>query len=476
MALQLALLASCSDGGKPTDVQTSADTGPDTSSPTEEKDRLDELGAKDFGGRTFRILDANSYPSVHVNMPGESMNGDIVNDALYERDMAISDRYNINIKYEQADHATTGCNTLKKSVLAGDDAYSLCISCINGGALEKIAVEGVLANLSDNPYISLEAEWWSRLIYENLNLDGRMFFTMGDISPTMYQTASCMYLNTALAEDYGVSVDEICALVRNGKWTLDAVGGYTKDLSRDMNDDGVMSVDNDFFGLINSNTSLDVIACCAGVKTSELSADKKNIIVDMLNDSTLKVIDKVRDITIPKIKYSDQVEIITKAFKEGRALMLYQLTEGTQLLRDMEDDYLLLPAPKGSEAQSDYHSYVNSWANAYIAIPETSDPEFAGFITEALDFWSYKYTRPKAYDLTYKQKTARDENSAGMLDIIFDTLCIDFNYIKDFGGSYNALKKVLDGKGELASEMDSLRSKIDSDIEKYVSGWKTGTN
>ena len=63
-----------------------------------------------------------------------------------------------------------------------------------------------------------------------------------------------------------------------------------------------------------------------------------------------------------------------------------------------------------------------------------------------------------------------------MLDIIFDTLCIDFNYIKDFGGSYKALKKVLEGKGELASEMDSLRSKIDSDIEKYVSGWKTGTN
>ena len=125
----------------------------------------------------------------------------------------------------------------------------------------------MLANLSDNPYISLEAEWWSRLIYENLNLDGRMFFTMGDISPTMYQTASCMYLSTALAEDYGVSVDEICALVRNGKWTLDAVGGYTKDLSRDMNDDGVMSVDNDFFGLINSNTSLDVIACCATWKT-----------------------------------------------------------------------------------------------------------------------------------------------------------------------------------------------------------------
>ena len=54
--------------------------------------------------------------------------------------------------------------------------------------------------------------------------------------------------------------------------------------------------------------------------------------------------------------------------------------------------------------------------------------------------------------------------------------CIDFNYIKDFGGSYKALKKVLDGKGELASEMDSLRSKIDSDIEKYVSGWKTGAN
>ena len=148
------------------------------------------------------------------------------------------------------------------------------------------------------------------------------------------------------------------------------------------------------------------------------------------------------------------------------------MTESAQnFLRDMEDDYMILPMPKGEVAQDDYHSYVNAWADAFVAIPTNADKELAGVVTEALAFWSWKYIRPKSYEMTYKLKTARNNNSAEMLDIVFSTLCLDFNYIYDFGGTFTALRSVIGGDKELASALASKMDKANSEIEKLVTSW-----
>lgn len=73
--------------------------------------------------------------------------------------------------------------------------------------------------------------------------------------------------------------------------------------------------------------------------------------------------------------------------------------------------------------------------------------------------------------MTYKLKTARNDNSAEMLDIVFNTLCLDFNYIYDFGGTYSALSSVISGNKELASALASKMDKAGSDIEKFVTSW-----
>ena len=180
----------------------------------------------------------------------------------------------------------------------------------------------------------------------------------------------------------------------------------------------------------------------------------------------------MKNLYIDKYKFGDQWEYINSAFKDGRALFMYHMTESAQnFLRDMEDDYMILPMPKGEVAQDDYHSYVNAWADAFVAIPTTADPELAGVVTEALAFWSWKYIRPKSYEMTYKLKTARNDNSAEMLDIVFSTLCLDFNYIYDFGGTFTALRSVAGGDKELASALASKMDKANTDIEKFVESW-----
>ena len=58
-----------------------------------------------------------------------------------------------------------------------------------------------------------------------------------------------------------------------------------------------------------------------------------------------------------------------------------------------------------------------------------------------------------------------------MLDIVFNTLCLDFNYIYNFGGTYSSLTKVASGTAQLASEMAANSEKADAEIEKFVESW-----
>lgn len=87
----------------------------DTAETAAEPDRLDELGKKNFDGRVFTILDANDHPYMHINLPGESLNGDIVNDGLFNRDLAIEEKYNVDIQYIQITNAKAGTDSIKNA-------------------------------------------------------------------------------------------------------------------------------------------------------------------------------------------------------------------------------------------------------------------------------------------------------------------------------------------------------------------------
>ena len=83
------LLASC---GSETGDETTAQSGSDgTTTEAAQTDRLDELGARDFGKRKFLILDAHDYPQNTTNRPRDDLQGDVLNDAIYARDSRISE-------------------------------------------------------------------------------------------------------------------------------------------------------------------------------------------------------------------------------------------------------------------------------------------------------------------------------------------------------------------------------------------------
>ncbi|MBQ2707514.1 MAG: hypothetical protein IJF67_04560, partial [Clostridia bacterium] len=75
LLLAVLLTASCGSTGTPAD--TTASGGEDTTTAAPEYDRIAELGAHDFGGDTFTILDQADIKS---NCPVDERDGDVLND------------------------------------------------------------------------------------------------------------------------------------------------------------------------------------------------------------------------------------------------------------------------------------------------------------------------------------------------------------------------------------------------------------
>ena len=472
LALMMLAATACGndtvDGGK----DTSSDVG-SQGDDTAEATRYTELGARDFGKEKFTILDANDHPHIYINMPGDEISGETVSAELYKRDLFIENEYNVDIEWEQILWAKEGCETIRQCVLTNDDTYSMVISTLPNNTLGTLATEGLLYDLNSNEYLSLDKPWWSSLMAESLKIDDKVFYTTGDISPGIYQMAACVYVNPTVCETYGVTED-FYEIVRNGEWTYDKMLEMTKDKNRDVNNDNLMSAKDDFFGLATFKVGISDIRrmmVSSGVSFTELNEDG-NLVANYNNEKTLEIAEMIKDIFSVNMQYDDHREVINNAFAEDRAMMFIGLTEYAYIdLRDMDTDYIILPMPKYDEVQKNYITLANAFSSTYVAIPKTVDTDRAGFIAEAMAYYSYTNIRPVAYEENFKMKAARDEESFEMLDLIFDTLYIDFGTIFDFGGQQRMLQDIIKGTKEFASGMAEIEAAMQAEITALEEAW-----
>jgi len=427
---------------------------------------FDTLGERDFEGATFTILDANDHPSFFVNF-AEEVTGEPVNDALYERDRFISEKYGVDMNYIQLIGGNNGCSTLERAVIAGDNTYDLIVSQAQGNALDMLFTRNVLYNLIDAPYLSLQSPWWSKLLYENLQFNNKLFYTGGDIFlPAFSQAPAAIYYNQKLLRDYGIE-DNLYNLVFEGKWTLDALNNIIKDRDVDLNQDGRMHADDDFFGMINTNNAVtsNIFATAAGIRFSAVTGD--NITVDLASLDYINKIDKLASI-VQKINFRDQNDIIA-TFKDSRAMFLVQCLIVAQMdLRDMEDDFGILPMPKWDGQQESYRSYVNAWASGFVAVPSNADIEKSAFLMEAMGYAAYERLRPVIYDITLKTKVSRDDESARIIDLILETCYLDLNSQYNFGGSIEALRNAIIEDRPFVSEYERITDRIQADIDRFI--------
>jgi len=437
----------------------------DNSDITEEPEASywDILGERDFGGATFAIINANQAPDFRI-MPEQEYSGEPINDAMFDRDRLVEEKFGVNIEYSVI---TNGSATLKTQFLAGENTYDLISDIIAGGNLELIATQNILYNLIDAPYLSLSSPWWSRLIRENLTFESKLYFTGGDIFlPSYARAPAVMGYNKKLFVDYNIE-ENLYNMVFDGTWTIDVFERIIKDKNRDLNADGVIKEEDDFFGVCYSPNTLSSNFIVAGIGMNLSSSANGEIKINLDSQNILDKIDKLAGMLVK----SCAGETFKVIFREGRGIFIVTNMSLPILMRDMEDDYGILPMPKWNEQQESYISLLNGFVSGFIAIPgNITDIEKAAFITEAMAYAGYEILRKPIYETTFKIKGARDEESAQIIDIIVESAYLDLNAVYNFGKSLDTLASAViqDNKKPFLSAYESIKPAVQNAVDNFI--------
>ena len=442
-------------------VETTAE--PETTTEGEVTSYIDTLPKTDYSGQTFTII-GQSY-SGRQNFYLEELAGDVRNDALYSRDAAVTERLGITLEYIGMEDRGKVASTVQQSVLAGDESYNLVINSLSGG-MNTLTSGGLLLDLKTIPYLSLDSTLWNKSMLENMSFDGRLYFTTGPISLSYYTMPIAMIMNLRVADEY--NVENIYETVKSGKWTVEKLYGYVKDISHDLNNDGKMD-ENDFYGLLMDGTFGNVLFNSTGIK----SVENDKLTLD--SAASIDAIDKLAGIFGDRdmiFNDPDGKDTGLPIFKNGNALFLDYTMNGIARMRDMNDDFAIIPTPKYDESQDSYNTVCNTWLPSGVGVPKIcSDTERTGLVMETMAYYSDIYLTPAVYEVTLKGKVARDDDSSIMLDIIYGNTYFDMVTAFNFNNIAVLLRDaVLGEKENFASKYASAKTKAQAELDKILEG------
>ncbi len=445
---------------------------PDSVSVGETKTEADETGIvfENLNGYVFRVLVRNNSHHLKDVYAG-SENGDILNDAVFIRNLTVEDKLNIKIDVIPVGDCDTAdlVNSLRSSVKAGTDDYDLALGHTHH--IGAYAAENELCSWLDIETIDYEGPWWNKNVMSAATVGGRLFFIMSDYVLDALDYTYTMVFNQRLFDDYNMQSPYLS--VRDGTWTIDKLYGMIRGTAKDLNNDGKYTAE-DFYGLVfeqNNVASIVSFMYAAGQFVTEKDGEG----IPQLCFNTPKMADiteKVYDIvytggqTFLQNPGNSQL-----AFRSGMTLMAACFVRDLMLLRDMEDSYGILPYPKYDEAQTAYYSHVGGHASL-MCIPLTAynNLDTIGIILDTMSAFTLQNVIPKYYEQVLQTKGLRDPESELMLDMLIAGRVFDFAYFYNTNSGLATLLSTMIAakKNNFSSEYAKLEGKTVEYFDKVI--------
>ncbi|MGM9653074.1 MAG: hypothetical protein ACI3XP_05500 [Eubacteriales bacterium] len=451
-------LGACASEKKPSeDSSGAAVTGAPNSTADTEPEISDNLPEENYEGYKFRMFIRPDYGG---DFWCEEETGETLNDAVYARNRAVSERFNVEmVGILSANNSGTDC---LPTIQAGDDAYDMIAP--HGRNAFEMVLQNVMLDWDYLTRIDLTREWWDQDARENFTVAGKLFTMIGDISYLNLGYSFAMVFNKNLFDDNNIPYpyDD----VRAGKWTWDQWEEIIRDADRDLNSDGMITAADDQLGYLTH----EWYGCVefmypAGIRV--VTNDENGIPqLSFMSEKTVEVFDRY----FSHIKKGSNVVTAADmfaAFSEGRVFTIDCTVAGTSNLREMEDEFGIVPWPKYSE-EDEYAACINA-AASLICVPVTiQDAERTSTIIEGMASESYKNLIPVYYDVVLQTKQARDKDSSEMLDIIRGSRVFDFGYYNSSIGSVASMGVTLYNASGNAGALSSFYKKAEASSAKKL--------
>ena len=416
-ALTFISFVSCkSDSLKEADITESTTESVRSELAPEDRSALDDLEAFDFGGYEFKIANRVWAGFADYRLDFEELTGDPYNDAVFNRNRAIEDRFNVTIT------TIHDFGDPRRILLSGINDYDLFTHRADHAF--TFAAEGLLNSIDKLKYIDLSKTYWNEFITNQMTIMNKKFFAIGSFNFSFYDLVIVLLFNKQLVQDYGL--ENPFDLVKSGAWTYDKFTELSKTATFDLNGDGEMDKNDAWGYTCRPNEVLPGLWVGGGVTAAVKDANDipQNA---MGTEKFLNVIDKIYNMI-----YGENIYFKTDLpdmFINGNVLFNESSPHKLLALRAMETDFGIIPYPKLDEKQENYYSLVTGGEVFFTALSASEDDlDRASIILEAMACESLKTCIPAYYDNILKTKLVRDQESEEIIDMLFSHRVFDWLY------------------------------------------------
>jgi len=457
------LLSSCGVSEPDQNTETEAQT----ETIAAETEASPNLEAVDYGGYNFRVIESDIIPDgiLHYEVYAVEETGEVVNDAVFQRNLKLNQKYNIQISSTY--FGARDFKPFANSITAGEDLYD--VVCADLRNTFNYSLNGYYREIHAFPHLDFEAEWWMTGALEQTSLLGQNYFAVAKGNINAINSMPVLFFNKQMAEDLALEMpyDTVTA----GNWTFDALYGYCEDISQDLNGDGAYT-DEDVYGL--TVNSFGAVTFALGSGFTFLEKDDEDIPHFKYDERFVTYFQKVVEtLTTGNTilygdKYPDRQATMKRVFMADRVFFYNEMLAYASMLREMETDFGIVPMPKWDLSQKQYCTFVHSDNGTSLAIPitNTTDDDRVGRILEDYAYYSMEYVYPAYLDTTVKGKQSRDEESSKMIDIIISNVLYDWTMSNMITNNLRELFTA--GSTDVVSVFAANQSKYETTLAGYV--------
>ena len=439
------MLASCAEENKKGPTTTAP------SGPTEEM-TVEKLPQVDMDGAVINFAIAETDgDGFHLRSikPDDEESEDNVDMAVINRNLKIQQYFNCEI--DVAHYENNSLNAaIGAQLTAGETGYDILAARQYDDV--QLALRGVVYDLNmlevDYPdaagYLNMDADYWAKSYNDALQIGTGRYWITGDLCLRYSGGYYCYFVNHTLyneklSEKYGNVYD----LVREGKWSLDLLAEMAPALWEDLDgsektDTGdVLSIAQPVWDNANglSISSGVVYSYRYEDGTIDLTFVHGNTAIEkfMKSFNNLLKCDGVHDFGGDYQGAMKKLVANEATFASGR------LNQAELYLRDMDDNYGILPNPKLTADQPNYISSIHDGVQLYGINNSSEQIPYAVLLLEAMEIESRRTVRPAYFESAVKIKYSRGSDDAEMIDLMDATIYSDFVYVWQFSAEMKGL-------------------------------------
>lgn len=422
-----------------------------------------------------------------------------LNDAIGDRTDLVEEKLDVAIE-EEFVYDTGGrpggamAQRIRQDGMAFTSDYQIVVPCLYDGAM--LSQENALLDLNSLTGLQIKAPWWDQAFNEEMTIDGKLYFTIGDIGIGNKSSTAALTFNKDLYERYKLSEKYDGTpydYVRNGTWTIDIAVQMAKEFSDDLNGDGAI----DYRDLVGWEGQLDDMWSLFYGAGSRIASSRGTASgypeLTMYSERNSNVMDKIQNLVLDKTHYvsandyfgvAQWPSVLTRDnFIAGNALF-YNGSMSTPLeLGNMEDDYGLLPIPKGDADQEGYNSLVNPWTSTCFAVPKWLPEDEWTMIADVLDMMGAEGANiiaPVYLEQCLEYMKSRDpETTKEMIEkYILPGRSTDIGLVFRWGGLDTMLHDMASeaNRGQFTSTYQSKESAAQAALDETVEAFRAATD